>query len=63
MSYLYVNEQGAFIGISGGRVEVKYKNGMLRSIPLETLESIQVFGKIQLSTQCTTFCLRKGIVR
>ncbi|MBQ6384625.1 MAG: CRISPR-associated endonuclease Cas1 [Lachnospiraceae bacterium] len=61
MSYLYVNEQGASIGISGNRIEVRHKEGMLRSIPAETLEVIQVFGNVSVTTQCLAFCLQKGI--
>ncbi len=61
MSYLYVCEQGASIGIVENRFQVKYKNDMVKSIPAETLEVIEVFGKIQLSTQCMTECLKRGI--
>lgn len=61
MSYLYVSEQGAVIGIAGNRFQVKYKDGMLKSIPAETLEVIEVFGKIQLTTQCMEECLKRGI--
>ena len=42
MSYLYVCEQGASIGVAENRFQVKYKDGMLRSIPAETLEVIEV---------------------
>ena len=56
MSYLYVCEQGATIGITENRFQVKYKDGMVRSIPAETLEVIEVFGKVQITTQCMTEC-------
>lgn len=61
MSYLYVCEQGAAISFAENRFQVKYKNGMLRSIPAEVLEVIEVFGKIQISTQCMEECLKRGI--
>lgn len=61
MSYLYVNENGAVIGIEANQFYVKYKNGMTKMIPAETLESITVLGKVQLSTQCVEACLRRGI--
>lgn len=61
MSYLYVCEQGATIGIKENRFQVKYKDGLLKSIPAETLEVIEVFGKIQITTQCLTECLKRGI--
>lgn len=60
MSYLYVSEQGADIGITNNRFQVKYKDGLVRSIPIETLEVIEVFGNIQITTQCLTECLKRG---
>lgn len=48
MSYLYVSEQGASIGIEANRFQVKYKDGMIKSIPAETLEMIEVFGSVRL---------------
>ena len=62
MSYLFVSEQGASIGIRGGRIEIKCKDEMLRSIPFETLETIQIFGHVNVTTQCLTACLEKGII-
>ena len=61
MSYLYVCEQGAVINFSGNRFQVKYKDGMLKSIPAETLEVIEVFGSVQLTTQSMEECLKRGI--
>lgn len=62
MSYLYVCEQGAVIGCEANRFQVRYKDGMLKSVPGETLEVIEIFGKVQLlTTQCMTECLRRGI--
>ena len=61
MSYLYVCEQGAVIGVAENRFQVKYKDGMLKSVPLEVLEVIEVFGKVQLTTQCMAECLKRGV--
>lgn len=61
MSYLYVCEQGATIGVEGNRFQVKYRDGMLKSIPAETLEVIEVFGKVQITTQCIAECLKRGV--
>ena len=52
MSYLYVNEQGAVITVNGGRIEVKTKEGMLKSIPIETLEVIQVWSRRTVVYTC-----------
>lgn len=61
MSYLYVNEQGARIGVDGGYVTVQMKNDLLRKIPSETLENISLFGNISISTRAMQRCLRLGI--
>ena len=61
MSYLYVCEQGAIIGYEANRFQVKYKNDLLKSVPAETLEMIEVFGNIQMTTQCMAECLKKGV--
>lgn len=62
MSYLYVSEQGSVIGYEGHRFEVRCKDGLLKSVPAETLESIEVFGNIQLTTQCMAECLKRGLM-
>ncbi len=61
MSYLYVTELGSQIGVRGNRIEIRYKDEMLRSIPIETVEVIEVFGNVQLTTQCIQECLKRGI--
>ena len=61
MSYLYVSEQGSYIGISENRIEVRQKGEVLESIPIETLDIIEIFGSVQISTQCLEKCLQKGI--
>ncbi|MDD3185231.1 MAG: CRISPR-associated endonuclease Cas1 [Anaerostipes sp.] len=61
MSYLYVVEHGAVIGISGGYFVVTYKDGMIQKIPKETLESISLFGNVSLTTPCIETCLKQGI--
>lgn len=61
MSCLYVCEQGSTVGYEGCRFQVKCKDGLLRSIPAEPLETIQVFGRVQITTQCMTECLKRGI--
>ena len=61
MSCLYVSEQGASIGVTQNRFQVKYKDGLVKSIPAETLEVIEVFGKVQITTQCMAECLKRGV--
>ena len=54
MSYLYVSEQDAKISISDNRFVVKSPDGMERSIPVYHMEVIQIFGNVQMTTQCTS---------
>lgn len=61
MSYLYVNEPGSIIGVRENRIEVRDKDDMLRSVPIETLETIQIYGRSQVTTACMTECLKRGI--
>ena len=61
MSYVYICEQGAVVGVEGNRLQVKYKDGMVKTLPIEPLESIELFGRIQVSTACMTECLKRGI--
>ncbi|MDR3258837.1 MAG: CRISPR-associated endonuclease Cas1 [Fusobacteriaceae bacterium] len=65
MSFLYVKDQGATIGVDGGYFVVKYKDSgddMIRKIPSETLEYIAVFGGVHLTTVAIQKCLQNGIV-
>ncbi|MDO5409782.1 MAG: CRISPR-associated endonuclease Cas1 [Lachnospiraceae bacterium] len=61
MSYLYVCEQGAVVGVAENRFQVKYRDGMVTSIPAESMEVIEIFGKVQITTQCMEECLKRGI--
>ena len=61
MGLLYVDENGATIGIEGNRCCVKYKDGMKRMLPIESLEGITIMGKSQLTTACVEECMKRGI--
>ena len=61
MSFVYVAEEGSKIGIDGGFITVLHKNKNMIKIPKETVEGISIFGNSQMTTQCTKFCLKKGI--
>lgn len=61
MSILYVNGDGAIIGLDGNRCYAKYKDGLSVSIPIETLEGISIMGKSEVTTSCILHCLNTGI--
>lgn len=61
MSYLYVTENGAHISILENYVKVQYDESCCKKIPIETLDSVSIFSKAQMTTQCTEECLKRGI--
>ncbi len=61
MGFIYVTDNGATIGISGGTITIKKLNGDISRIPKETIDGISIFGNIQMTTQCTRYCLENGI--
>lgn len=40
MGFLYVNENGATIGVEANQCTVNYKDGMKRLIPIESLDGM-----------------------
>ncbi len=61
MSHIFVTKHGNVIGIKQGRFIITQKDGVERSIPRETVESITIFGNSNMTTPCIQFCLTKGI--
>lgn len=61
MSLLYVNENGAVIGIEGNRCTVKYKDGLMKSIPIESLDGVTIMGASQITTKCLEEFMKRGI--
>lgn len=62
MSYLYVTEQNTHIGIRSNYVTVSNEKGEeIEIIPIELLESVNVFGTCQITTQCLQICMGKNI--
>lgn len=60
MSSLYVTEDGTNIQFVNQRIIV---NGKLekRTIPIETLDSIEIFGRVQISSKAINECLERNI--
>lgn len=61
MSHIYVTSNGAKIGVEGGRIVITQRDGVTRSIPKETVESISIFGNSHMTTPCVHFVLMSGI--
>lgn len=60
MSLVYVADNGAIIGIEENKIKIKYKDGMLRTLPIETVDGITLLGKAQLTTQSMEKFLSNG---
>ena len=61
MGLLYVNESGAMIGTEGNQCTVRYRDGMKKLIPIESLEGITILGNAQVTSQCLEECMKRGI--
>ena len=60
MGYLYLTDSSCQVGVKDNYVSVKYLDHESR-VPLETLESISLFGRAQITSQCIQECLKRGI--
>jgi CRISPR-associated protein Cas1 len=58
---LVVQNPGAFVGRRGGEITVTLDGEMLTRHPLEQIQSIYVYGPIQISTQAVQGCLERAI--
>jgi len=47
--------------MSDGRITIQYKDGMTKSVPVESVEGISVFGAANISTRCMQECLLRGM--
>lgn len=61
MSEVFINANGAKLGISANRLTVTYEDGTVREIPIETVSGITLLGRSELTTPCMEQCLQRGI--
>jgi CRISPR-associated protein Cas1 len=61
MSVLYITEQGATVGFTGGRIVVRKSKQILQELPVIKLEQIVAVGNINITPAVVTYCLRAGI--
>lgn len=61
MSHLYLTEQGSSLKVRNNQFYVDLKDGTRKILPSDLLESIQVFGTINITTRAIETCLKKGI--
>jgi CRISP-associated protein Cas1 len=48
---VYVTEQGAYVGVSGGRLTVSQRKAEVAAVRLIDVSQLSVFGNVQVSTQ------------
>ena len=58
---LYVTEQGATVGLSGGRIRVTRKKEELASMRSIDVSQISVFGNVQVTTQVLRHCFGEEV--
>jgi CRISPR-associated protein Cas1 len=61
MSVLYITEQGATVGFTGGRIVVRKNRRILQELPVIKLEQIVAVGNINITPAVITYCLQAGI--
>ena len=62
-SVIYVTTQGSVIGARGGRITVAIKDeGVLASFPMGQVDTINIFGNVQFTTQFVSRANEHGIV-
>jgi CRISPR-associated protein Cas1 len=58
---LYVSEQGAYIGLSGGRIVVRKDGEKIATVRLIDVSQVNVYGRVQLSTQAMQRLFRDDV--
>lgn len=61
MSNLYIYEQGAILGYKENRLIITYSKDDFKSIPIENIDNIIIFGAVQVSTHCMQQILFRGV--
>lgn len=61
MSVLYITEQGATVGFTGGRIVVRKNRQVLQELPVIKLEQIVAVGNINITPAVVAYCLQAGI--
>ena len=60
MAYLYLTEQGAILRKTGDRLLVEKEDEVLLDLPYHKLETVLLFGNVQVTTQAMAELLEKG---
>ena len=55
MSWIYITEAGARLGLTGGRYVISRENEVLAEIPSEIVEGVTVIDSVQLSSHAVSY--------
>lgn len=61
MCTLYLDQQGARLAKAGGRLVVHDRDGGERSLPLEQVDRVLVYGRVQVTTDALDALLERGV--
>ena len=61
MSNIYIYEQGSVLNYRENRLIVNYSENDFKSIPIENIDNIIIFGAVQVSTACMQQMLARGV--
>ena len=61
VAYLYLTEQGAILRKAGDRFLVEKEDEVLLDLPYHKLETVLLFGNVQVTTQALAELLEKGV--
>lgn len=61
MKHIYVTEYGSFLGLEGNLCVVKTKDGIVTSLPLSRIKSINIHKSASISSDLVLHCAERGI--
>ena len=61
MAYMYLTEQGSILRKAGDRLLIEKEDEVLLDVPYHKLETVLVFGNVQVTTQAMGELLEKGV--
>lgn len=61
MTILYLTSQGSKISVKENVFVIEESDGLTRSLPAETVESVIAFGRIEMTSGCMQALLQRGV--
>ncbi|MBI5142703.1 MAG: CRISPR-associated endonuclease Cas1 [Nitrospirae bacterium] len=61
MANIYLTEQGSVVGKTGNRLIVRKDDVVLLDVPCDKIDSVLIFGNVQVTTQAVHEMFEHGI--